>query len=124
MTARLTVALVFTLLALPARAEDTIVDVPTCSVFCSLWRNISGTVPPSAMAPVDTTAQLPDVPPPQAADGAEKPRPGLLVRQRGVVMSESAAERAAAKRERARLERELVFNPALAIATRPSDVKR
>lgn len=124
MIARLTATLVFALLALPARAEDTIVDVPTCSVFCSLWRNISGTVPPSAMAPVDTTAQLPDMPPPQAVDGAEKPRPGLLVRQRGVVMSESAAERAAAKRERARLERELVFNPALAISTRSSDVKR
>ena len=123
MITRLTSALALILLALPAWAEDTIVDVPSCSVFCSFWRNVSGTVPPPGVVPGDTTAQLPDVPLPQATDGAETPRPNLLVRQRGVVMSESAAERAAAKRQRAKLERELVFNPALAISTRPTDVK-
>lgn len=110
--------------AAPAWAEDTIVDVPTCNVFCSVWRNVSGTVPPSVVEPADTAAQLPDAPLPSAADGAEKPRPGSLVRQRGVVMSESSAERAAAKRQRAKLDRELVANPALAISTRSSDIKR
>lgn len=124
MIARLIAALFLMLFAVPAWAEDTIVDVPSCNVFCSMWRNISGTVPASAAAPADTTAQLPDAPLPDAVDGAETPRPNLLVRQRGVVMSESAAERAAAKRQRAKLERELVFNPALAISTRSSDVKR
>lgn len=124
MMARMTASLVLMLLAMPAWAEDTIVDVPSCSVFCSMWRNVSGAVPPSAVGPIDDTAQLPDAPLPQAVDGAETPRPNLLVRQRGIVMSESAAERAAAKRQRAKLERELVFNPALAISTRSSDVKR
>lgn len=121
---RLSVALVLMVFAMPAWAEDTMVDVAPCSVFCSVWRNVSGTVPPSAVAPVDTTAQLPDTPPPLAVDGAEKPRPNLLVRQRGVVMSESIAERMAAKRQRAKLEHELEFNPALAIYTRPPDAKR
>lgn len=112
------------LLAASARAEDTIVDVPPCNVFCSVWRNVSGTVPTSVVAPADSTAPSPSEPLPNAVDGAEKPRPGSLVQRRGVIMSESSAERAAAKRQRAKLDRELVANPALAIYTHSSDVKR
>ncbi len=111
-------------MAVPAWAEDTIVDVPACNVLCSVWRNVSGTVPPSVVAPVDTTAQLPDAPLPSAVDGAEMPRLGSLVQRRGVVMSETSAERAAVKRQRAKLDRELVVNPDLAISTRSFDVKR
>ena len=123
MIARHTIVLLSLLLVAPAWAEDTIVDVPTCNVFCSMWRNVSGTVPPSVLPPADTAAQLPDEPLPNAVEGAETPRPGSLVQRRGVVMSETAAERAATKRRRAKLDRELFANPALAISTR-SDIKR
>lgn len=99
-------------------------DVPDCNVFCSMWRNVSGTVPASAVAPADIDARSPSEPPPNAVDGAERPRPGSLVQRRGVVMSQTSAERAAIKRQRAKLDRELVVNPALAISTRSPDIKR
>ena len=124
MTSRFATALLVLLLATPAWAEDTIVDVPTCGVLCSGGRNVSGTVPPSAITPAESGARLPDEPLPNAVDGAEKPRPDRLVQRRGVIMSETSAERAAAKRQRAKLDRELVANPALAISTRSSDIKR
>ena len=73
-------------------AEDQIIEVKPCGFFCQVWRNVSG----KADVAYTRTDDGDGGPVPSVTDGAEKPKLGRIVAQRGVVSAPTVAEQGGA----------------------------
>lgn len=97
-----------------ASAEDRVIDVKSCGLACKLQRNLSRDATVSVSEPLDISngenGAVPveaGEPLPEAADGAEHPDPAVIFAHRGQIIVESDEDRAALKRMKAKLEREI-----------------
>ncbi len=85
-----------------APAQDRVIDAKPCSLWCKLQRNVTRNAAVSATAPLGghpiATERAP-----AAAEGAGRPDPSEIFARRGEVMAESPAERARARRMKARM---------------------
>lgn len=98
-----------------ASAEDRVIDVKSCGLACKLQRNLSRDATVSVSEPLDISngesgavpTQDASEPLPEAADGAEHPDPAVIFAHRGQIIVESDEDRAALKRMKAKLEREI-----------------
>ena len=97
-----------------ASAEDRVIDVKPCGLVCKMQRNFSRDATVSVSEPLDIgNGENGAVPSeasellPEAADGAEHPDPAVIFAHRGQIIVESDEDRAALKRMKAKLEREI-----------------
>ena len=89
-----------------AGAQDRIIDEKHCSLLCKLQRNVTRNAGVSATTPLGGAA-VPVERVPGATEGTSRPDPSVIAARRGQVMVDTADDRAAQRREKQRLDREL-----------------